>query len=56
MVALGLVVHFLMLLTGFARRQAQRLKPSPPRPAPAAPLLEPVLARGANGRGNGGRL
>jgi len=53
-VALGLVVQFLSHLSGFARRQAQRIKPPPPRTAPAAPRLEPALAHtvpGANGKG-----
>jgi len=54
LVALGLVIQFLMHLFDFARKQAQRIKPLPPRMAPAAPLLEPALAHGSNGKG--GRL
>lgn len=54
LVALGLIVQFLSHLSGFARRQAQRIKPPPARAAPAAPRLEPALARinpAANGQG-----
>jgi hypothetical protein len=54
LVALGLVVQFLAHLSGFARRQAQRINPPPARAAPAASRLQPALAPtgpGANGRG-----
>ena len=54
LVALGLGVQFLTHLSGFARKQAQRIKLSPARTAPAAPLLEAALAPskpGATGQG-----
>ena len=54
LVAVGLVVQFLTHLFGFGRKQAQRIKLSPSRTSPAAPLLEPALARperGGNGKG-----
>jgi hypothetical protein len=46
LVALGLVVQFLMHLTGFARKRAQAAQgPPAPRAAPA-PVLAPVSANG----------
>jgi hypothetical protein len=44
LVALGLVVQFLTHLFGFAKKQAQKTAPLPPRAKPSAPVLQPAAA------------
>ncbi len=44
LVALGLIVQFLMHLSGFARKRAQQTPPLPARGAPPAKALQPALA------------
>jgi hypothetical protein len=46
LVALGLIIQFLMHLSGFARKRAQSLQPAPPQRTPLAPVLAPVTGNG----------
>ena len=46
LVALGLVVQFLMHLSGFARKRAQSLEAAPPQRTSLEPVLAPARANG----------